>query len=62
MTSQISPVTFPVNWTKVVDFARYSLFGKQMAKKNFKMLFRHFIIVYFKKGSKLCSYLRCTLY
>ena len=35
MTSQVSPVTFPANWTKVVDFARNSVFGKQMAKKNF---------------------------
>ena len=34
MTSQVSPVTFPVNWTKVVDFARNSVFGKQMAKKK----------------------------
>ena len=35
MTSQVSPVTFPVNWTKVVDFARNSVFGKQMVKKKF---------------------------
>ena len=35
MTSQVSPVTFPVNWTKLVDFARNSVFGKQMAKKTF---------------------------
>ena len=35
MTSQVSPVTFPVNWTKVVDLARNSVFGKQMAKKTF---------------------------
>ena len=34
MTSQVSPVTFPVNWAKVVDFTRNSIFGKQMAKKN----------------------------
>ena len=35
MISQVSPVTFPVNWTKVADFARNSVFGKQMAKKKF---------------------------
>ena len=35
MTSQVSPVTFPVNWTKVVHFARNSVLGKQMAKKKF---------------------------
>ena len=35
MTCQVSPVTFPVNWTKVVDFARNSVFGKQMATTNF---------------------------
>ena len=35
MTSQVSPVTFPVNWTKIVDFAKNSVFGKQMAKKRF---------------------------
>ena len=32
---QASPVTFPVNWTKVVDFAGNSVLGKQMAKKKF---------------------------
>ena len=62
MTSQVIPVTIPANWTKVVDFARNSVFGKQVAKKKFLMLFQHFIIVYFKKGSKLCSYLRCIFY
>ena len=35
MTSQVSPVTIPANWTKVVDFARNSVFGKQVAKKTF---------------------------
>ena len=35
MISQVSPLTFPVNWTKVVDFARNSVFGKQMAQKKF---------------------------
>ena len=35
MASQVSPVTFPVNWTKVVNFARNSVFRKQMAKKSF---------------------------
>ena len=34
MTSQVSPVTFPVNWTKVVYFARNYVFGKQMAEKT----------------------------
>ena len=34
MTSQVSPVTVPVNWTKVVDFARNFVFWKQMAKKK----------------------------
>ena len=34
MTSQVSRITFPVNWTKLVDFARNSDFGKQMAEKK----------------------------
>ena len=36
MTCQVSPVMFAVNWTKVVDFARNSVLGMQMAKKIFK--------------------------
>ena len=39
MTSQVSPLTFPDNWTKVVDFTRNYAFGKQMAKKNLKCCF-----------------------
>ena len=35
MTSQVSPVTFPVNWTKVGYFARNFVFGKEMAKNTF---------------------------
>ena len=35
MISQVSPVTFPVNWTKVVDFARNSVLGSKWLKKNF---------------------------
>ena len=61
MTSQVSPVTFPVNWAKVVDFTRNSIFGKQMAKKKFKMLFQHFIIVYFRIGSKFIFEVRFLL-
>ena len=33
MTSQVSPVTFPVNWTKLVDLTGNSGFGKRMVKK-----------------------------
>ena len=36
MISQASPVTFPVNCTKIVDFARNTVFGRQMAKNFFK--------------------------
>ena len=35
MISQTSHVTFPVNWTKIVNFARNSGFGRQMAKNVF---------------------------
>ena len=49
MTSQVSPVTFPVNWTKVVDFARNSVFGKQMAKKNFLKCCFNILLLYILK-------------
>ena len=49
MTSQVSPVTIPANWTKVVDFARNSVFGKQMAKKNFKCCFNILLLYILKK-------------
>ena len=45
MISQASPLTSLVNCTKIVDFARNSVFERQTAKN----LFQHFIIVYFKK-------------
>ena len=34
MTSQVSPVTFPVNWTNVVDFARNCFCGANGEKKK----------------------------
>ena len=51
MTSQVSPVTFPVNWTKVVYFARNSVFGKQMAEKTFliKCCFNILLLYILKK-------------
>ena len=36
MISSVSPVTFPVNWTKIVGFARNSVLGKQKANKFFQ--------------------------
>ena len=36
MISQVSPVIFPFNWAKVADFARNSVFRRQMAKNFFK--------------------------
>ena len=35
MISQVSPVTFPVKWTKIVDFAKNPVFRRQMAKMEF---------------------------
>ena len=50
MTSQVSPVIFPVKWTKIVDFARNSVFwGGKWLKTFLKILLQHFIITYFKK-------------
>ena len=36
MISWVSPVIFHVKWTKIVDFARSSVFGRKMAKNFFK--------------------------
>ena len=36
MISSASPVTFPVNWAKIVDFARNTVFKRQMAENVFK--------------------------
>ena len=50
MISQVIPVIFPVKWTKIVDFARNSVFwGGKWLKTFLKILLQHFIIAYFKK-------------
>ena len=49
MTSQVSPVTFPVNRTKVADFTGNSGFGKQMAKKILKYCFNILLLYILEK-------------
>ena len=57
MISQVSPVTVPVNWTKVADFARNSVFWKQMAKKKIFKCYFNIVLLHILRKEISCVHI-----